>query len=148
MKEYLTVRNGGIGLLGFSGLTVLLDKLGFLANGVDAQKFIIVLVSGLAMTLWPNLSSVLTKLTGNDKHNEVLDILKNMNKTTGDAQSETPSFELNENQLKDIEVVNYLAYRFDAANDSDGMDLCRKVQDRLFSIHHPQKTVSNAVGGK
>ena len=47
-------------------------------------------------------------------------------------------------QFADFECLNHLTTRFTAAQDSEGIALCRKLQDRLFELHHGKLQEDNS----
>jgi hypothetical protein len=54
--------------------------------------------------------------------------------------------ELDAKQLADFECMNHLTTRFSAAKDSEGIKLCRQLQDRIFELHHGKTEEQMATG--
>lgn len=49
---------------------------------------------------------------------------------------------LDAKRLADYECLNHLSERLSEAQDGEGVGLCRKLQDRLFELHHGKTPIT------
>ena len=58
---------------------------------------------------------------------------------------DSAEIELEAERYADFRCLNHLAERMSQAKDSEGMELCRNLQNKLFELHHGKITSDTAT---
>lgn len=109
------VKAGGIGLVGFG-----LVRFFQLNYSVDIVV-ILTVVSGVLCTLGGYTKSIFALFSPSVVNGDINTTLTNAEQV-------------------DVQCIRHLSARFDKAHDNEALSLLRKLNDRLFSLHHPEKT--------
>lgn len=113
---YEILKTAGICLIGFGAIRL------FQLNFSFSLPIILSMISGVLILIAGYTNSITSLFTATKIDTDI-------------------ATELTKAEQVDAECVKHLSVRF--ANDSEALALLRKLNDRLFSLHHPEKVDAN-----
>ena len=157
MNGIFNLKTVGFLLIGYGGLFFVAGQIG-LAKELNAAwytQIIMCVGAGVGCIMASqnsNFSKIVELLLQSQNTTVPQPVDKPVDKAVDKKTNKTVVINKNEaltkQELDDLQSLDYLTDRFSQAEDSEGVDLCEKMQLRLFNLHHRQVKVKEVENEK